>query len=106
MVCCSDSEYEEEVITIMTREDDKAEDEITDEVQGDSPSFSNTDQGLECDEHDSGGNIYILLIIHSENLFIPQENICSYQLLQAFIVFKCKNLPKKLSQLCSNLWKM
>ena len=31
MVCCSDSEYEEEV---MTREDDKAKEEITDgEVQ-------------------------------------------------------------------------
>ena len=39
MVCCSDSEYEEEV---MTREDDKAEEEITDgEVQEDSPGFSN-----------------------------------------------------------------
>ena len=60
MVCCSDSEYEEEVITIMTRADDKAEEEITDEVQEDSPSFSNTDQGLECDEHDSAGNIYCL----------------------------------------------
>ena len=45
----------------MTRENDKAEEEITDgEVQEDSPGFSNTDQGLECDKHDSAGNIYCL----------------------------------------------
>ena len=71
MVCCSDSEYKEEV---MTGEDDKAEEQITGgEVQEDS------DQGSQCDEHDSA-SIILLLIIHGEKLslfhmftFIPRK---------------------------------
>ena len=56
---------------------------------------------------------HILLIIHSEkfSLFsiftiIPWEKVCSYQLLQTFQAFACKNSLKKLMQLQINRWKM
>ena len=48
----------------MMREDDKAEEEITDgEVQEDSPCFCNTDEGSEYDDHDSAGTTYCLSFV-------------------------------------------
>ena len=65
MVCCSDSEYEDE---IMTREDDNVEEEITDEeVQEDLPCPSNADQGTECDDHKSAGSYLGKFLLSSES---------------------------------------
>ena len=55
----------------------------------------------------------VLLIIRSEKVSLfhvfnltPQNNVHSYQLLQAFIVFSCKNSPKRFhscKSICKNV---
>ena len=64
-----------------------------------------------CIAYHSWGKVLLFHVF----TFIPQENVHSYQLLQTFIVFKFKNLPKTFTvakqsakntkvQIISNIW--